>query len=442
MSGVLVLLRKDLRVLARSPFLAGVLLAYPLAIALLVGLVAGYANAKPRVAFVDEDGLPRTVHVGGRSFDVERTIRRVSKDVTLVRLSASDADRQLRLGRVVAVVTVPPGFVADLEGMNRSPKLELRTTTGGIAPRVTQQVQALVFSLNRQLQEAYIEANLRYVDLILHGGRGNFLGRRFEVLGLDDTQSLLRELPAGPRLDRIREFVRVARLALAQTSDALEATAHPIELQREPERGRTWALSAQVQAYALGLTTTFLAILLAAGALAAERDENAVARLARGLLSRGQLVAAKVALAAVLAGALGLAIALAFGAIVEAGGVEGGEPWGRLPLLAVGIVLAAASLGALGALVGVLGREARTATLVAVLVVLPIVFVGLVPREIVPAAGWVSDALPFAHSVRLFASALYDPSPWGTVAREATWLLSLGAGFGLLARAGLRRLLV
>jgi hypothetical protein len=442
MTGVVVLLRKDLRVLARSPFLAGVLLAYPLAIALLVGLVAGYANAKPRVALVDEDGLPRTVHVGGRSFDVERTIRRVSTDVTLVRLSADDADRQLRLGRVVAVVTVPPGFVADLEGMTRSPRLELRTTTGGIAPRVTQQVQALVYSLNRQLQDAYIEADLRYVDLILHGGSGDFLGRHFEVLGLDDTQSLLRELPPGPRLDRIREFVRVARLALAQTGDALEATAHPIELRREPEHGRTWALSAQVQAYALGLTTTFLALLLAAGALAAERDENAVSRLARGLLSRGQLVAAKVALAVVLAGGLGLAIALVFGAIVEAGGVEGGEPWARVPLLAVGIALAAGSLGALGALVGVLGREARTATLVAVLVVLPIVFVGLVPREIVPAAGWVSDALPFAHSVRLFASALYDPSPWGTVARETVWLAGLGIGFGSLARAGTRRLLV
>ena len=107
------------------------------------------------------------------------------------------------------------GFVADLKEMVRSPTLVLRTTKGGVAPRVNQQVQALVYSLNRQLQEAYIAANLEYVRLILHGGSGTFLGRHFSVLGLDGAERLLRELPRGPRLDRIRAFVTVARLALA-----------------------------------------------------------------------------------------------------------------------------------------------------------------------------------------------------------------------------------
>ena len=106
--------------------------------------------------------------------------------------------------------------------------------------------------------------------LILHGGDGSFLGRDFRVLGLDGTERLLRELPRGPRLDRIRAFVTVARLALAQTGGALAATAHPIELKQAPEEGRTWALSAQVQAYALALTISFLTLVLAAGSLAAE----------------------------------------------------------------------------------------------------------------------------------------------------------------------------
>src|SRR5216683_2028540 len=54
-------LRKDLLVLRRSPALLGVLIAYPLVIALLIGLTAAYANAKPRVALVDLDGIPPTV---------------------------------------------------------------------------------------------------------------------------------------------------------------------------------------------------------------------------------------------------------------------------------------------------------------------------------------------------------------------------------------------
>jgi hypothetical protein len=435
------IVRKDLRVLWRSPVLLGVLLAYPLVIALLVGLVAGYASSKPRVALVDEDGLPRTVVVGGETFHVDSTIRTVSQEVKLVRLDATEAARQLRTGKVVATITVPPGFIADLKGMVRSPQLVLRTTKGGVTPRVTQQVQALVYQLNRQLQDAFIETNLEYVDLILHGGTGTFAGRRFEILGLDGAERQLGALPRGPRLDTLREFVGDARLALDQTDDALRATANPIELVEAEDRGRTWALSAQVQAYALALTISFLALVLAAGALAAERDENVIGRLARGLVGFGELVAAKVALAALVALGVGVAIALAFGVIIQLGNVEGGEPWERLPLLAAGLLLAGGALGALGALLGMLAKEARTASLVALLVVMPIVFLGLVPREVVPAAGFISDALPFAHAVRLFNSSLYDASPWAAVAREAAWLAALCVTFAGVARLGMRRLL-
>jgi len=296
-------------------------------------------------------------------------------------------------------------------------------------------VQALVYTLNRQLQRAYIQSNLRYVSLILKGGDGSFIGQPISVLGIDRAQRLLAQMPQTPRTRELLDFLHDARLALANTDDALRSTAHPIQLVREPRRGRSWALSAEVEAYALGLTITFLALLLAAGSLAAERDENVVGRLSRGLVGLGQLVWSKVALA------LGLAIAFAFGVVIEIGGVPGGEPWGRLPLLVVGLLLAGGSLGALGALLGALAREARSASLVAVLVVMPIVFLGLIPPEVVPAAGWVSDLLPFAHAVRFFRSALYDLSPWPEVAHETLWLLVLGGIFGVLARVEARRLL-
>ena len=86
MRTVRLLLGKDLRVLRRSPLLLGVLVAYPLLIAALVVLVAQYANAKPRVALVDLDGLPEEVEIAGETFNVDRTIDRVAKEVTLVRL--------------------------------------------------------------------------------------------------------------------------------------------------------------------------------------------------------------------------------------------------------------------------------------------------------------------------------------------------------------------
>jgi ABC-2 type transport system permease protein len=436
------ILAKDLRVLKRSPLLLGVLLAYPLVIALLVGLVAGYSNSKPRVALVDLDHLPPALVVGGQTFHVDATIDAVSRNVELVRLPQAEAERELRNGKVVAVLTVPHGFVSDLLGMVRSPTLRYEVAPGGLRPRLTQQVQALVYSLNRQLQRAYIAANIQYIHLLQHGGDGSFLGRRFHILGLEGAQRLLAELPRGRRLDAMRTFVHDARLALAQTDGALKATANPIGLTEVGNHGRTWLLGAQVQAYALALTLTFLALVLAAGALAAERDEQVLARLTRGLATLWQVVLAKAALALVVSVVLGIVLALAFGAIIEIGGVRGGEPWARLPLLAVGLALAGAALGALGALLGALARDGRTASLVAVLVVLPIVFVGLVPAQISRAAAWVSNAFPFVHAGRLFTAALFDASPWRRIAVEAAWLVGLGAAYAVLARLAARRLLV
>jgi ABC-2 type transport system permease protein len=434
-------LRKDLRVLVRSPLLLGVLIAYPLLVAGLVGLVAGYGSSKPRVALVDEDHLPQVVAVGGHRFRIQDAIDEVGKNVHLVRMDPVDARHALATGRVVATLTIPPGFLADLESGLHSPSLVYQVARGGISSRVTQQVQALVYGLNRQLQTAYVKTDLKYVQLIVTGGRAEFGGRTYDVLGLAKMEKLLRTLPPGPRRDRIAEFARIAGVALTQTGSLLGATANPIGLERAHEDSRSSLLSAQVQSYALALTITFLALLLAAGAIASERDENAIGRLRRGLISMGELVSAKVALAAVVALALGLAIATVFGVIVEAGGVAGGEPWQRLPLLAAGLVVAGAALGALGALLGALARETRTASLVAVLVVMPIVFLGLVPREVVPVAGWLSDGLPFVHAVRYFSASLYDASPWGAVVRELLWLAGLGLVFGGLARLATRRLL-
>jgi ABC-type transport system involved in cytochrome c biogenesis permease component len=435
---VLLVLRKDVRTLLRTPALLVVLLAYPVMIAALLGLVAGYANAKPRVALVDEDGLPAHIVVGRHDFNVAATIKEVSRNVTLVHLDQDEAARDLADGKIVAVLTVPPGFVATLQQMTKSPTLEVSVTRGGTSGRVRQQVQALVYTLNQKLQRAYIDANLQYVRLLLHGGDGKFLGENFNVIGLDGTKKVLDSLPQSERVKRIQRFVHDARLALAQTGDALHATAAPIQLVELPQRGRTASLSAQVQSYALGLTITFLSLVLAAGALAGERDENVLGRLARGLVSPGRLVAAKVVLAGIVATVLGLGVACAFAAVIVIGDAPGGEPWGRLPLLAAGLALTGAALGAVGSLVGALAREARTASLVAVLLVLPIVFLGLIPPEVFAAAGWASDGLPFAHGVRLFSATLYDLHPWGAVARETAWLVGLGALFSLLARRAVR----
>jgi ABC-type multidrug transport system permease subunit len=448
MKRVRLLLGKDLRILGRSPVLVAALVIYPLVFAALVGAVVRYASDRPTIAFVDLDRLPDTLTVGGQEFNVPAVLDQVNKSAELVEMDEAEADRKLANGEVDAEIVVPRGFASRLRGMVESPQLVLKTARGGVATRVEQQTQALVYELNQRLQDAYIKANLKYVKLIVDGGNGTFLGNEFDVVGLQRAGEMLAEIEQTTKdpvvAERARElsnFVRQATLALGASDESLRATANPIELHIDSNAGRSWLLSAQLQAYALALTLAFICVLLAAAAIASERDENVIGRLARGLVSLTDLVVVKVVLAVLVAVALGTVIALVFGVLASATDVTGGEPWSRLPLLALGLVAAGAAFGAFGVLVGVVSREARTAVLVAFLVALPLVLLGLLPAGTVEAAQWISKAFPFSHAVDFFQSALYDNDPWGTLLREAVWLVGLAAAFGAAARLGMRRLL-
>ena len=443
------LLQKDLRVLLRSRVLLTVLLLYPVLVAVLVGLVVRYAGARPSVAFVDDDNLPARLVVGGQRFQITRILDQVASEVNLVPLARREAERRLRTGEVSAVIIVPAGFASELRGMVESPRLVLETAAGGLDGQITERVQALVYNLNRKLQVAYIRANLHYVDLIRRGGKGTFLGNPIDVLGLDRAAQLLGAMDARSRdpasrreAETLHQFLDTAELALGASDESMRAVANPIELVTKKSAGRSWLFSAQVQAYALALTLAFLTILLAAASTASERDENVLGRLVRGLVRVSELVFEKVALVALVALVVGFVLALAFAVAIEAGGVAGGEPWARLPLLAIGLALAGAAFGAVGVVLGAVAREARTASLVAFLVVLPLVLLGLVPSGASAVASWVSDAFPFAHAARYFRSALYDADPWGTLGRELAWLAGLALVFAAAGHLGVRKLLV
>ena len=434
------LTRKDLVSLRRAPLVVILLACYPLLIAGLVGLVAGYANARPRVAVVDLDHIRHTTKIAGHTYNIKGAIDEVAKNVRISWMSKAEAEQALRTGKVVGVITIPPGFLTDLKSIIRSPTLEFETARGGISPRVTQQMQALVYNLNRKLQESYLKDAIRYISLIRHGGRASFLGSDYDVLGIDKARALLLKEKRNPSAAEVTRFLDTAEAALRASQISARAVAQPIKLAIETNKGRSWLFSAQMQAYALALTISILGLALAAAVTASERDENVACLLGRGLVSKLSLLGAKVALATIISLMVGTGILLAFGAIVEIGGITGGQPWGRVPLVLVGVTLFGAALGAIGTLIGALAREGRSATLGALLVALPIVLLGLVPREIVPPAGVVSDFFPFSHGERFFGSALYDLHPWATVAPEALWLLGLLAFWGAVARFVLPRL--
>ena len=446
MSALPLLLGKDLRRLVRSPLLLTALVVYPLLVALLVGLVVRYAGERPRVALVDRAGLPRTIALGDRSFDLARLFEHAS-EVDLVRMSPRRAEKELETGQVLAVLTVPEDFTLRLRGLRQSPKLTLRTSSGALGSRVTEKMRALVYGINLELQQAYIDANLGYVKLLREGGSGQVGRSQLTVVGLrrakEELDALARSRdPAVARpAARLARFVAQVDGAVGQVGEFLRATANPIELSTSARTGRTWVLSAQVQAYALALALAFVAVILGAAALTVEREERTIGRLARGLVGLGSLVVEKILFVAVVGTLVALALAVGFGVVVEAGSVSGGQPWERLPLLVPGLVLASAAFGALGVLVGALARDAGTAMLLALLVGLPVALAGVIPAGAFAFADWLRAAVPFGHAVDYTTAALYDTDPWASVLRQSLWLLTLALVFGLLARIAARRLL-
>ena len=263
MNRVALLLRKDVLVLRRSPLLLGVLLAYPLR--------SRCSSASSRATRAPSRGsrsstrttCRRPSSIGGHRFHVDRTIRQVSRNVKLVRLSPEDAARQLRTGKVVAVVTVPPGLRRHAEDDGAEPDARARALARHVSvARRAAGAGARLLAQPPAPAAPTSSSNLRYVTLILNGGNGSFLGQHVQrARPRAGAEAARADAPDAAGADSSADFVHDARLALANTGDALRATAHPIELvRRAGTRPHAGCSRPQVQAYALGLTITFLAL--------------------------------------------------------------------------------------------------------------------------------------------------------------------------------------
>jgi hypothetical protein len=448
MRAIRALLAKDIRILRRSPLTVALLVIYPLALAVLVGAVIADAGARPRVAFVDLDHLPERASVGNVHFEIGDLLRSVRHEVELVPMDQTKAQHALARGDVVAVIVVPRGFLSELKSLLSSPTLTLETSRGAARDRVLREVQSVVFRLNLRLQGQFLASNIAYLRTLVHGGSTEFLGRKVTVLGLEPAatkvQEIIGTLPKGDAraasLGEIAHFAGQTTLALGAAEGTLRATAHPVVLREIVRPGRSYLLGSQLQSYALAVSLCFVGVLLAAGAIALERDENVIGRLSRGLAGPGELIVEKIILTAIAGVVLGGLLAVAFGVAVSLQGVGGSQPWLRLPLLVPALAASGAAVGALGVLVGTVARELRTAAILALALILPVIFLGIVPRELSPMAARISDAFPFAPSAHVFSDVLFVSEPLGGLAGGLAHLVLLTLIFGGAARLAARRL--
>ncbi len=439
------LLRKDLLILRRSRLTVALLVIYPVAIALLIGLALSRGPTKPRVAVVNETTPGARVQVGGRSVDVSEYASQLFNQVEAVPTATrAQAVAKIQSGDVLAAVVIPHDIAARLSSDVSQAHLEVLYNGDALEQSLVQSsLNSALAQANLGFSEQIQQAAAQAIGLLLKGGNLGVLGAPPNLIGLEQIPPLLRGViarqPPGPdraALERTLAFATFAAQNLTLSKTVLETISQPIAVHTTLLHGRRTPLNTFAVVVAVTVSLMFICLLLAAGAVALEREEHALARLLRGLVSREGLLAEKALLAACCSFVVALAMLAGIGAFVHL-------DWTRLPLWLVALALGAVAFGALGVSIGALAREVRAASLLAFLLSLPLAFLALVPSGSVghglyDAISVVSFVFPFKAALQALDAAVNQSSP--ALAGALVHLAVLTVLFGALARVGLRRL--
>ena len=438
------LLAKDLKILSRSRMLVAVLVIYPVAIALLIGLAISRSPSKPRVAIVDETPPGQTIQVGSQRVEVSEYAAQLFSQIQPVPVaSRARAVAKVKAGDVLAAVVIPRNIAARLSSNLVPAHLEVIYDGDALEQSLVHSTlnSALAqanLGFSEQIQQAAAEA----LERLLQGGNLGVLGGPQNLIGLSQVPAglnrIIARLPPGAdraELERISQFAQFGAQNLLLSKNVLSTVSQPIRVQSTLLHGRRTPLNTFAVVVAVTVSLMFISVLLAAGGVALEREEHALMRLVRGLISRERLLVEKGLLSAGCAFVVAFAMLAGISAFVAL-------DWSRVGQWIAALAFGAVAFGALGVAIGALAREVRAASLLAFLLSLPLAFLALVPAGSV-AAG-VNDAIdavsfvfPFKAALQALDAAVNGASP--SIGSPLIHLAALTLLFGALARVGLRR---
>jgi hypothetical protein len=443
------LLLKDLQILRRSPLQAFLLVAYPILIAVLVGFAISRGPEKPRVAFLNEVPADTRVSVGGQQLPAAGVSERICARVECVHVEDRDeALDEVRSGDVLAALVLPADLVDQINSLSTltpgTPEVEVLVNQEDPvkAQLVDERISTLLAQANLAIARRIAVEGGKYLKLIIDGGRFEVVGQAIPILGLRASAQILEALgpalPPGPlrrSLAQVTDFTTRARDNLDVAGPLIKRIAEPIAVKKEVVDGSAPPLEIFAIAVAATLTLAFVTVLLVAGSLALEREENAFPRLTRGLISPLGLLGEKVL--------LGVAVGLLVTLLMLAG-MQLFVPlrWERIGLWLLAILIGGGALAAAGAALGAAAREVRAVSLLAFMVTLPIAFLSLVPSGAVGSGVFdvvrvLTAVFPFKPALQAMTAALDSAGPG--IGGPLIHLAILIVAYGLLARLALRR---
>jgi ABC-type multidrug transport system permease subunit len=445
------LLLKDLQILRRSPLLVGVLVGYSVLVSLIAGLALSSGPSKPTVAFANLVAPDDSeIALGGRKVDASQYADKLFEKVEPIRVKTrAQAIEKVRSGEALGALVVPADVTKKLQGTlglggGGRPTVEVYYNAENPLKRqfVEDTINATLADANQAISAEVLREAAKYLDVIVTGGKVALpIVGDVDILGLRRSRAIIeatlatlpKDAPQRAGLEQVSRFAGLAADNLDISKPILGSISSPVRVKEEVIAGSKSSLSAFAAEAAVVGSMMFVALLLAAGMLALEREENAFGRLVRGLVSRTELVAEKVGLAALAAFVLTTVMLGILAALL-------GLDFARAPLWLV--VLAAGSLafGAMGVAIGGATREVRSASLAAFVVSLPVAALALVPSGAVGDSIYdlirvLSAIFPFRPAMDALDAAISG----GELLAPLLHLAALALVFGALARLSLRR---
>ena len=441
------MLLKDLQILRRSKLLVGLLIVYPVAIALLIGFALSSGPDKPSLAFLSK--IPpsqQQIKLGDRSIDIRTYTDRLFGSVERIDVeNREQALEQVRTGRALAGLIIPPNFVTQLsQGGLEQATIEVIYNGDALKQSfVRSTVNSKLAEADAALARQITQVAGGYIDTIANGGEIDLGGLHFDLIGLKKADNLLKSAMklAGDdkklrdEIEPVQNFAALGVSNIDRFKDVLSTVERPVQVSETILSGRRTPLDTFAVALAVAVSLMFVCVLLASGLLALEREENTFSRLARGLVPGWLLLAGKIVLAACCAFAVTFVMLLGISVFVPL-------DYGRLPLWILALAGSSLAFATLGVAIGSLAREVRAASLLALMLALPLAFLALVPSGGVSPLLYdvirvISAIFPFKPALDAIDAAINDSG--ASIGVALAHLGGLVVVFGAAAWAGLRR---
>src|SRR2546421_7015106 len=186
------LLIKDLQILRRSPLLVGLLIIYPILIALMIGFALSSPPGKPKVAFYSEVAPGKgKIHFGSQQIDISKYAKQLFQSIQPIKVhSREEAITKVRDGEALAALIVPSDIPSQIQSLVTtgvgSPTVDVFLNSKDPIERqfVSQAITTRAGQVEQAVSKQVLRVAISDLQQVLNAGTLQFLGQSFHLLGL------------------------------------------------------------------------------------------------------------------------------------------------------------------------------------------------------------------------------------------------------------------